>query len=158
LDDEYFRVFTVTEIATHVLLLAAVDDQQPVQIGVLPRAASRVEIVLAAYDCFGAFSIITALMPASGLHIRAGQGFRARRGPGGVTPQGRTPGGLVGDVFTVEYAAQRPFGHAAQARFTAQLTTLMQRLRAGQLQEARASLSGQIIDTMRTSQQAFSAH
>ena len=158
LDDEYFRVFTGAEIATHVLLLAAVDEQQPVQIRVLPRTTSRVEIVVVAYDCFGAFSIITGLMAAYGLNIRDGQVFSYQRGPWRVTPWGSIPGGLIVDVFTVAWAVEQPFDSTAQARFRAQLTTLMQWLRAGQLQEARTSLSGQIIDTIRTSQRVFSAH
>lgn len=158
LDDDYFRVFTVAQIATHVLLLAAVDDQHPVQIRVVSRHAHRAEILVAAYDLFGEFSIITGLMTAYGLNIRDGQVFSYHRGPGRATPWGTAPGGLIVDVFTVEYAAERPFDSTAQAEFTAQLTTLIQQLRAGQMQEARASLSGQIIDTMRTAQQAFSAH
>ena len=158
LDDDYFRVFTVTQITTHVLLLAAVDEQHPVQIRVASRRANRAEILVAAYDLFGEFSIITGLMTAYGLNIRDGQVFSYHRGPGRVTPWGPIPGGLIVDVFTVGYAAERPFDSAAQAAFTTQLTSLIQLLRAGQLQEARASLSGQIIDTMRTSPQAFSAH
>ena len=158
LDDDYFRVFTVAQIATHVLLLAAVDDQHPVQIRVVSRHANRAKILVAAYDLFGEFSIITGLMTAYSLNIRDGQVFSYHRGPGRATPWGTAPGGLIVDVFTVEYAAEHPFDSTAQAAFTAQLTTLIQQLRAGRLQEARASLSGQIIDTMRTSQQAFSAH
>src|SRR5262245_10586013 len=158
LDDDYFRVFTVAQITTHVLLLAAVDDQHPVQIRVVSRRAHRAEILVAAYDLFGEFSIITGLMTAYGLNIRDGQVFSYHRGPGRATSWGTAPGGLIVDVFTVEYAAKRPFDSTAQAKFTAQLTTLIQQLRARQMKEARASLSGQIIDTMRTSQQAFSAH
>ena len=48
LDDDYFRVFTVAQIATHVRLLAAVDDQHPVQIRVVSRHAQRAEILVAA--------------------------------------------------------------------------------------------------------------
>ena len=158
LDDDYFRVFTAAQIATHALLLAAVDEHHPVQLRVVSRRANRAEILVAAYDLFGEFSIITGLMTAYGLNIRDGQVFSYHRGPGRATPWGTAPGGLIVDVFTVEYAAERPFDSMAQAAFTAQLTTLIQQLRAGQLQEARASLSGQIIDTMRTSPQAFSAH
>ena len=73
LDDDYFRVFTVAQIATHVRLLAAVDDQHPVQIRVVSRHAQRAEILVAAYDLFGEFSIITGLMTAYGLNIRDGQ-------------------------------------------------------------------------------------
>src|SRR5713101_5307193 len=158
LDDDYFRVFTAAQIATHVLLLAAVDEQHPVQIRVVSHRAHRAEILVAAYDLFGEFSIITGLMTAYSLNIRDGQVFSYHRGPGRATLWGTAPGGLIVDVFTVEYAAERPFDSTAQAEFTAQLTPLIQQLRAGQLQEARASLSGQIIDTMRTSPQAFSAH
>ena len=134
------------------------DNQHPVQIRVASRRAHRAEILVAAYDLFGEFSIITGLMTAYGLNIRDGQVFSYHRGPGRATPWGTAQGGLIVDVFTVEYAAERPFDSTAQAEFTTQLTTLIQLLHAGQLQEARASLSGQIIDTMRTSPQAFSAH
>ena len=41
LDDDYFRVFTAAEIATHVLLLAAVDEQHPVQLRVVSRPAQQ---------------------------------------------------------------------------------------------------------------------
>jgi [glutamine synthetase] adenylyltransferase / [glutamine synthetase]-adenylyl-L-tyrosine phosphorylase len=61
-------------------------------------------------------------------------------------------------VFIVEYAAEHSFDSTAQARFTAQLTTLIQLLRQGKLHEARASLNYQIIDIMRLAPQAFSAH
>ena len=93
LDDDYFRVFTAAQIATHVLLLAAVDEQHPVQIRVVSRRANRVEILVAAYDLFGEFSIITGLMTAYGLNIRDGQVFSYHRGPGRATPWGTAPGG-----------------------------------------------------------------
>jgi len=131
LDDDYFRVFTAAQIATHVLLLAAVDDQHPVQIRVVSRRANRVEILVAAYDLFGEFSIITGLMTAYGLNIRDGQVFSYHRGPGRSTPWGTAPCGLIVDVFSVEYAAKRPFDSTAQAAFTIQLTTFIQQLLAG---------------------------
>jgi glutamate-ammonia-ligase adenylyltransferase len=157
LDDDYFALFTAPQIAAHVLLLAAVDESHPVQVRVVPRSASSADILLAAYDYFGEFSLITGLMAAYGLNIREGQVFSYQRGPGRTSPWGATRGGLIIDVFTVEYAAERPFDSAVQAAFVAQLTALLERLRQGQLQEARASLSYQIIDTMRTTPQAFSA-
>jgi glutamate-ammonia-ligase adenylyltransferase len=158
LDADYFAFFRAHEIAAHVLLLAAVDDQHPVQIRVVPRSTSSAEMLLAAYDLFGEFSLITGLMAAYGLNIRHGRVFSYHRGPGHTTPWGATPGGLIVDVFTVEYTAERPFDHTVQTAFTAQLTTLLNMLRQGQPQEARASLNYQIIDTMRTTPQVFSAH
>lgn len=158
LDAEYFTSFTAPEIAAHVLLLAAVDDQHPVQLRVVPRSPSSADLLLAAYDLFGEFSLITGLMAAYGLNIRYGQVFSYHRGPGRATPWGVTPGGLIVDVFTVEYAVERPFDPTVQAAFTAQLTNLLHMLRQGKLQEARASLHYQIVDTMRSAAQAFSAH
>ncbi len=158
LDDDYFILYTAPQIAAHVLLLATVDDHHPVQVRVIPRSTSSADMLVAAYDLFGEFSIITGLMAAYGLNIRAGQVFSYQRGPGRAAPWGATPGGLIMDVFTVESAAERPFDSTAQSTFTVQLTRLIQLLRQGKLQEARASLNYQIIDTMRTSQQAFSAH
>ena len=158
LDDDYFTLFTAPQIAAHVLLLAAVDDQHPVQVRVVPRSASSADILLAAYDCFGEFSIITGLMAAYGLNIHDGQVFSYHRGPGGSTPWSASRGGLIVDVFTVEYAAERPFDSTAQAAFVAQLTTLLHMLRQGRLQEARASLHHQLFDTMRAVPPAFSDH
>src|SRR5919198_5302150 len=53
LDDDYFRVFTAAQIATHALLLAAVDEQHPVQMRVVSHRANQAEILVAAYDLFG---------------------------------------------------------------------------------------------------------
>ena len=158
LDDDYFTLFPAPEIATHVLLLAAVDDQHPVQVRLVPRSASSAEMVLAAYDLFGEFSIITGLMTAYGLNIRHGQVFSYHCGPGRAAPWGATPGGRIVDVFNVEYAAERPFDDTAQAAFTAQLAALLDMLRQGKQQEARASLHYQIVETMRSAPPAFSAH
>jgi len=158
LDDDYFTLYTASQIAAHVLLLAAVDDQHPVQVRVIAHSDTSADMLVAAYDLFGEFSIITGLIAAYGLNIRGGQVFSYHRGPERVAPWGATPGGRIVDVFTVEYAAEHPFDHTAQALFTVQLTTLIQLLRQGKLQEARASLNYQIIDTMRLSPQAFSAH
>jgi glutamate-ammonia-ligase adenylyltransferase len=158
LDDDYFTLYTAPQIAAHVLLLAAVDDQHPVQVRVIARSDTSADMLVAAYDLFGEFSIITGLIAAYSLNIRGGQVFSYHRGPERVAPWGATPGGRIVDVFTVEYAAEHPFDSTAQALFTTQLTTLIQLLRQGKLQEARASLNYQIIDTMRISPQAFSAH
>ncbi len=40
LDADYFALFPASEIAAHVLLLAAVDEQHPVQVRVAPRSAN----------------------------------------------------------------------------------------------------------------------
>ena len=101
LDADYFQIFTAPQIAAHVLLLAAVDDQHPVQVRVIPRSASSAEVLLAAYDLFGEFSIITGLMAAYGLNIAEGQVFSYQRRPGRITPLGHTDGGLIIDIFTV---------------------------------------------------------
>lgn len=158
LDDDYFTLFTAPQIAAHVLLLAAVDEQHPVQVRVVPRSATSADILLAAYDYFGEFSLITGLMAAYGLNIREGQVFSYHRGPGGTAPWRATRGGLIVDVFTVDYAAERPFDSAAQAAFVAQLTDLLHLLRQGQLPQARASVNHQIIDTLRTAMPTVAAH
>jgi glutamate-ammonia-ligase adenylyltransferase len=157
LDADYFRLFTAPQIAAHVTLLAAVDDQHPVQVRVIPRSPTSAEILLAAYDLFGEFSIITGLMAAYGLNIRDGQVFSYRCGPGRTTPWGHTDGGMIVDVFTVTYAAEGAFDTASQTHFVAQLTALVQLLRHGQLQQAREALNYRLIDAVRTTQQAFSA-
>jgi glutamate-ammonia-ligase adenylyltransferase len=157
LDADYFQLFTAPQIAAHLTLLAAVDDQHPVQVRVVPRNATSAEILLAAYDLFGEFSLITGLMAAYGLNILEGQIFSYQSGPGRTMPWGHTTGGMIIDIFTVEYTPELPFDQHAQADFVAQLTALLQLLRQGKLQQARETLNYRLIDAIRTSQQAFSA-
>lgn len=153
LDAEYFRLFNPPQIATHLRLLAAVNDEQSVQVRIISQHANRAEIRLAAYDLFGEFSLITGLIAAHGLNILEGQVFSYRSGPGRTMPWGHTDGGLIIDVFTVESSPDRPFDHAAQNEFTAQLTSLIHVLRQGQLQQARDALNYRLVDAIRTSQQ-----
>lgn len=158
LDADYFTLFTPAQIADHVRLLGAVDDGHPVQIQVALQAARRAVITVVAYDLFGVFSMITGLMAIYRLNIHEGQIFSYRRGPERATPWGHPAGGRIIDIFTVEFAADRPFDSTAQTRFQAQLTALMQQLRQGQLPQARATLNYQLTDTIRTSLQIFSEH
>jgi glutamate-ammonia-ligase adenylyltransferase len=158
LDADYFTLFTAPQIAAHVTLLAAVDDQHPVQVRMVPRSATSAEILLAAYDLFGEFSLITGLLAAYGCNILEGHVFSYQSGPGRTTPWGHTDGGMIVDIFTVEYPAEDTFDRAAQADFTVQLTALIQLLRQGKLQRARETLNYRLIDAIRASQQAFSAH
>jgi glutamate-ammonia-ligase adenylyltransferase len=156
LDADYFRLFSAPQIAAHVTLLAAVDDQHPVQVCVIPQSASSVEILLAGYDLFGEFSIITGLMAAYGLNIREGQVFSYQSGPGHTTPWSHTDGGMIVDIFTVEYTAEAPFDTVAQADFVAQLTAMVQFLRQGKLQQARETLSYRLTDAIRGLPQVYS--
>ena len=155
LDPDYFTMFSAAQIAAHVRLLAAISAAQPVHIHVEPQTATRATMTVAAYDLFGVFSIITGLMATYCLNIRHGQSFSYQRGPGHSMPWGPTEGGRIIDIFCVEYAAERPFDGPAQIRFQGQLTALMQLLRQGQWSHARARLHAQLMDTIRTSSQAF---
>lgn len=157
LDADYFTLFTAPQIAAHVQLVAEVCEAQPVQVRVVPQSPATAEILIVGYDLFGEFSLITGLMASCGLNILEGQVFSYQRGPGRATPWGHTPGGMIIDTFLVECAADRPFDDASQARFASRLTELVNLLRQGQLQEARDRLNYQLIDTIRTSQQTFSA-
>jgi glutamate-ammonia-ligase adenylyltransferase len=155
LDADYSNLFTAPQIAAHVRLLAAVDNEHPVQVRIVPRSADSADILLAAYDLFGEFSVITGLMAAYGLNIVEGQVFSYRSGPGRTTPWGHTDGGMIVDIFTVRHNAARPFDPAAQDDFSAQLTSLIQLLRQDQMQQARETLNYQLTDTIRTSQLAL---
>jgi glutamate-ammonia-ligase adenylyltransferase len=152
LDTDYFTLFTAPQIAAHVSLLAAVDDQHPVQVRVVPRSANSADILLAAYDLFGEFSLITGVMAVYGLNIRDGQVFTYQRRAGHSASWGHTDGGRIVDIFTVEYATARPFDSVAQAGFAAQLTALVQLLRQGKFPQARATLNYRLVDAIRASQ------
>lgn len=155
LDEAYFQSYSATQIALHVRLLAAVDTAHPVQVRVLPEAGRRLTLVVAGYDFLGAFSLITGLMAAYSLNIIDGQVFSYNQHRAASLG---TPGGRIIDVLTCEARGARPFDDTAQAAFAAQMHSLFALLRQGQSQEARARLHHQIIDTMRTTAQTFTAH
>lgn len=158
LDDEYFTLFSAAHIAAHARLLAALDDDHPMHVRITPYGERRLEVLLVAYDLFGELSIITGLMAVYGLNIREGQVFSYRRGPERTTPWGSsTRGGLIIDVFTVEYPAAQRFDTAAQTAFLHQLLAYIQLARRGKLQEARAALNDRLMDTIRTSASAWLA-
>ncbi len=154
LDADYFTLFTAAEIATHVMLSAAVDDAHPVQVRITLQGMNRAEILVVAGDLFGEFSLITGFMAVYGLNILAGQVFSYRSAPGRTTPWGQASDGMIIDVFTVEYAVEHPFDHTSQENFIAQLSSLIHLLRRGQLQQARERLNYRLIDTIHTSPHA----
>ena len=156
LDDDYFTLFTAAQIADHVQLVAAIDDHHPLRVRVTPRGAASAEILVVGYDLVGAFALITGAMAACGLNIREGQVFSYKRGPERLTPWGgHTRGGLIVDLFTVDYDPDQPFDADAQETFTAYLTTLIQLQRQGKQQQARDTLNYRLIDAIRTSGQSF---
>ena len=149
LDPPYFESFELADIALHVTLLADVNPEHPVQVRIRALDAARVEIIIVAYDFFGEFSLITGLISAYQLDIRAGQVFSYRCGPARTTPWGQTDGGMIVDVFTVGCSASYPFDAAAQAQFIHDLSDLIQRLRRGEVQQARDQLNHRLIDSFR---------
>lgn len=156
LDDDYFALFTVSQIAAHVQLVAAIDDQHPLRVRVVPRSPVSAEILLVGYDLLGAFALITGAMAVCGLNIREGQVFSYKRGPERPTPWGgHTRGGLIIDLFTVDFDADQPFDANAQEAFVAELTTLIQLQRQGEQQQARDTLNYRLINAIRTSGQQF---
>jgi UTP:GlnB (protein PII) uridylyltransferase len=157
LDSEYFNLFSASEIATHINLLATVDSEHPVQVRITPSGADSADIILVAYDLFGEFSLITGLMAAHHLNICQGQVFSYRRGPGRTTPWGHTDGGIIVDLFRVNYTPAHPFDHTAQTQFKAQLSSMIQLLRQGQLQQAREALNYQLTEAMRLAPPAAAA-
>jgi glutamate-ammonia-ligase adenylyltransferase len=152
LDRHYFESFALADIALHVTLLAGVNPAHPVQVRIRPRDAAHAEIIIVAYDLFGEFSLITGLMAAHQLNIREGQVFSYQCGPGRTTPWGHTDGGMIVDVFTVGCSEVYPFDAAAQAQFVNDLSDLIQRLRNGEVQQARDQLNDRLIDSFRTTQ------
>ena len=156
LDDDYFALFTAAQVADHVQLVAAIDDQHPLRVRVTPRGTASAEILVVGYDLVGAFALITGAMAACGLNIREGQVFSYKRGPERLTPWGgHTRGGLIVDLFTVDYDPDQPFDADAQETFAAYLTTLIQLQRQGKQQQARDTLNYRLIDAIRTSGQSF---
>ena len=158
LDGDYFALFTAAQIAAHVQLVAAIDDQHPLRVRVVPRSAASAEILLVGYDLLGEFALITGAMAACGLNICEGQVFSYKRGPERLTPWGgHTRGGLIIDLFTVDFDAGQPFDTGAQEAFAAHLTTLVQLQRQGEQQQARDTLNHRLIDAFRAAGRSFPA-
>ena len=158
LDAEYFALFGAEQIAGHVRLVPRLDDRQPLQVRVTPRGAASADVLLVGYDVAGEFALITGAMAACGLNIREGQVFSYRRGPERRTPWGgHTPGGLIVDLFTVDFDPAEPFDAEAQEAFAAFLTTLVQLQRQGRQQEARDTLNYRLIDAFRAAGRSFPA-
>ena len=156
LDEDYFALFTAEQIAAHVRLVPAIDDQHPLQVRVTPRGAASAGILLVGYDLVGEFALITGAMTACGLNIREGQVFSYKRGPERLTPWGgHTAGGLIVDLFTVDSDPGRPFDAPAQAAFGAFLTTLIQLQRQGRQQQARDTLNYRLTDAIRATGRSF---
>lgn len=156
LDDDYFVLFTAAQVAAHVQLVAAIDDDHPLRVRVVPRSADSADILMVGYDLLGAFALITGAMAVCGLDIRAGQVFSYKRGPERLTPWGdRTRGGLIVDLFTVAWDPARPFDANAQEAFAAYLTTLIQLQRQGRQQLARDTLNYRLINAIRTAERNF---
>ena len=156
LDAEYFTLFSAEQIADHVGLVPAIDDAHPLQVRVTPRSAGSADILLVGYDLVGEFALITGAMTACGLNIREGQVFSYKRGPERLTAWGgHTPGGLIVDLFTVDFDPGHPFDAAAQEAFRAFLTDLVQLQRQGRQQEARDTLNYRLIDAIRTAGRRF---
>ena len=156
LDDDYFVLFTAAQIAAHVQLVAAIDDQHPLHVRVVPRSPISADILLVGYDLLGEFALITGAMAACGLNIREGQVFSYKRGPERLTPWGsHTRGGLIVDLFTVDFDADQPFDASAQEAFAAHLATLIRLQRQGKHQQARDTLNYRLINAIRTTSQQF---
>ncbi len=157
LDPHYFQTFNLEDIAAHVTLLAHVDPEHPVQIRIRPLDSAQMEIVIVAYDLFGEFSLITGLMAAYGLNICEGQVFSYQCGPGQTAPWAQTNGGMIVDVFIVGCSDASPFDASAQHHFTADLSELIQRLRQGEVQQARDQLNHRLIDGFRATEPALAS-
>ena len=156
LDDEYFGLFSAGQIADHVRLVPAIDDQHPLQVRVTPRGAASADILLVGFDLAGEFALITGAMTACGLNIREGHVFSYRRGPERLTPWGgHTAGGLIVDLFSVDFDPGHPFDNAAQEAFGTFLTTLIELQRKGRQHEARDTLNYRLIDAFRTTGRSF---
>ena len=156
LGDDYFALFSAAQIADHVRLVSTIDDQHPLHVRVTPRSTASADILLVGYDLVGEFALITGAMTACGLNIREGQVFSYRRGPERLTPWGgRTRGGLIVDLFAVDFDPEQPFDAGAQGAFRDFLTALIDLQRQGRQQQARDTLNYRLIDDIRAAGRSF---
>ncbi len=173
MDQEYFRRFEPRTIAGHVRCAARLTPDRPCEVAFEERRDQRFEVTIVAYDYFSEFATICGLLSAFGLNIEEGHIYtfaeRAASQPArtswtGYEPRARPkPKGSPGlsrkkivDVFLVQPGRGVPFGTDEQIHLTAELTSLLKRLDAGEFGEARQAVNRQLVEQLGKRRGSFS--
>src|SRR5678816_2034427 len=141
MDAEYFESFTPTEISTHIQMADQVDVDHRVLVRVARLRDDEFDIVIVGYDYPSGLSILSGLMSAFGLDIRAGEIYSFSR-----EASRKSSAALIVDVLKVAAVSVEAFDEARQREFESELMALTELLASGSQAEARERLNRFLIE------------
>ncbi|HKT33770.1 MAG TPA: hypothetical protein VJR03_02985 [Nitrospira sp.] len=171
MDEEYFRRISFPTIAEHIRLAARLTPEHLCECSVTERREGHYELAVVAYDYFAEFATICGLLSAFGLNIAEGQIYTsseaAASGPAPRPAYGEGPRrrlklrpGLsrkkIVDVFRVQPVGLASFAPADQARFAAELRSLIGLLDEGRFEEARHAVNRHLVEHLGKRRGSFS--
>jgi len=144
MDPSYEAVFSAEEIARHTALAGQLDANTLVEVDASPLDEERWRVTVVAYDFPGELAAICGLMFVHGLEIEDGNVFTYEPEQHEKTSAPRK----IVDVFTVRPVAGT-LDPEIWARYRANLSDLLHRLKTGRREEARVDLARRASEAMR---------
>jgi glutamate-ammonia-ligase adenylyltransferase len=130
--EDYLATFPPGAIATHVRMVAALDEDQRVKVRIHPLGESEFEITIVGFDYLAQFSLFCGLLSAFGLDIRTGDIYSFSK---------QSLSSKVVDVFSVALKPGETFEETKQREFEQELQKLAHLLAEGSTDEARSRLN-----------------
>jgi [glutamine synthetase] adenylyltransferase / [glutamine synthetase]-adenylyl-L-tyrosine phosphorylase len=170
MDQEYFRRIAPETMAQHVRLAAALTPDHLCECSVSELRDDHYELAIVAYDYFAEFATICGLLSAFGLNIQHGQIYTfaetlssqpAKSGfAAGPRQRPKMRPGLsrkkIVDIFRVQPVGSASFAPEDQARFTAELGSLIGLLDDSKFEEARHAVNRQLVEQLGKRRTSFS--
>lgn len=171
MDGEYFRRIPLPTIAQHIQLVARLTPENLCECYVGDPRAGHFELTVVAYDYFAEFATICGLLSAFGLNIEEGQIYTfTEAAPSGQPRRSAYSDGLrqrpklrpglsrrkIVDVFHVRPVGDASFTPEDQARFAAELRSLIGLLDEGKFEEARHAVNRHLVERLGKRRGSFS--
>ena len=130
--EDYLATFPPEALATHIRMVAALSEDQRVQVRIAPQGESEFDITIVGFDYLAQFSIFCGLLSAFALDIRTGDIYSFSK---------QSLSSKVVDVFRVAVKHGEAFDETKQREFEKELQTLAHLLAEGSTEEARTRLN-----------------
>ncbi|HEY7129793.1 MAG TPA: hypothetical protein VH332_08985 [Nitrospira sp.] len=171
MDGEYFRRIPFPTIAQHIQLVARLTPEHLCECSVGDPRDGHFELTVVAYDYFAEFATICGLLSAVGLNIEEGQIYTfTEAAPSGQPRRSAYSDGArqrlklrpglsrrkIVDVFHVRPVGNASFTPEDQARFAAELRSLIGRLDEGKFEEARHAVNRHLVERLGKRRGSFS--
>ncbi len=171
MDGEYFRRIPLPTMAQHIRLVARLTPEHLCECSVGDPRGGHFELTVVAYDYFAEFATICGLLSAIGLNIEEGQIYtfteaapsgqpRRSAHSDGARQRAKLRPGLsrrkIVDVFHVRPVGDASFTPEDQARFAAELPSLIGLLDEGKFEEARHAVNRHLVERLGKRRGSFS--